>query len=75
MPKYYTITEVKWKLVTEEIAQVNYVKHRNNYNIDIKDDVRNYGFTITPEVFELFKKEFPEHCIDIKMDDSPEVPF
>lgn len=61
--KIYDVKEVEWKITSDQIGGVYYDKWTEKYLIIILPDYLQVN--INKDVFKLFKKEFPEHCITI----------
>ena len=59
----YKVTDIEWSIKSNEIKNVSYDKYEHKYYISIK--AHHHEIAINKDVFDLFSKKFPEHCINI----------
>jgi hypothetical protein len=74
MNKLYTINSLTWNITSEQISRVGKDRYANKYTIFFVDRPDYQAVDISADVFEFFKKDFPEHCISIG-ESIPNLPF
>ena len=60
----YRIKEVQWEFSSDDFISVKYSKEFSLYYIYCSDYKR---IELKKDIWEIFKKDFPEHCIDIEV--------
>lgn len=64
--KLFEIKDVEWLISSDDIKSVIYNAMTERYHIFLKNSNYTNPIEISDSTWSLFKKEFPEHCIDIE---------